>query len=785
MDDLTIRTGQAELIRARAVGRWPAVLASLKAAEALRPTGPDEVRQHTFGALDEYDRELTVRLDAVPLPGGRLVRVFANTTSDNHVIQLSDQLTPEQEGPALAGGVAELVAVRWRADTGAPAVRGDLLDSAVVSLEVDPARMLLSERDYSRLGQLDWLAAQAADPALDQRAQQAARDALLVQLDEMGLQPTSDDDRQQRLRKNRLLAVQPRLSTAGQRALRELTTPLEELPARDAQALVEHRARLREPALVREPAAVREPAVVPAASGSLDGRDLATAAAEAAAERDRRSAQTVGSLREFATGLPPGDLPKVRLMIGGGAALAGRDPDLLVVDGRGRWHVDPIPGIVQSADQVRHLAESGMGDPYDVTGPRERVPLSAIQLWEDRAAVRGPVIDGTARLGIDDAGRLIADIRPLDGSEPIRVAVDGTPLVATGVPPEIVPGASRWFPTIPESLAAVDEYLADARTPEAGAARGLLRELRDEPGTAGAALTMLNGVPEVTQARAALRAGGIVGAPLDAAMTTLEATDAWDRARRELPGRVLIGDEIGDGEYDPAAGQHWLIAGIGGGAIANAEIILAGNPQATVTMVGTEAPWVLHNDAQYSELRRLHDRDVNPEASGRLRTIPDKRLGMVGTARTEDGRTVVRMLDDKGRALPDATGKPLEGDVYVGCLGRVARTPRAMDELRAWADEVHGELQLSDDQQYLGYRVSCRKGDAQVEVDVTGAASRMLPADLFDARSAALVAELGLVEAPPESGNVAAGFMATALQASNRARQNVPRAGRPHARGME
>jgi hypothetical protein len=107
-----------------------------------------------------------------------------------------------------------------------------------------------------------------------------------------------------------------------------------------------------------------------------------------------------------------------------------------------------------------------------------------------------------------------------------------------------------------------------------------------------------------------------------------------------------------------------------------------------------------------------------------------------------------------------------------------------MDELRAWADEVHGELRLSDDQQYLGYVVTCSKGDAQIDVEVTGAASRMLPADLFDDRTALLIDELGLVEAPPESGNVAAGFMATALQASNRARQQT-RAGSPQSRELD
>ncbi|MEU4394665.1 hypothetical protein [Kribbella sp. NPDC023855] len=752
MDDLMIRTEQAERIRARAVRRWPAVLAALRVAESLRPTGPDEVGNYTFGAVDEYGRELTVRLDAVPLPAGQLMRVFANTTSDNHVIQLSDQLTPEQEGPMLAAGVSELLAVRWRADVGAPAVRRDLLDSTAVGVS---APGLLSDRDFGRLAQLDWLAAQAADPALDEQAQQAARDAFTAELDHLGLRPTTGEDEQRRRsRFQRLLVVEPRLSAASLRLLQ-------------AQSALPQSAEPRR----ESPASERGPAVVPV--GRLGAEELAAAALAAAKARDERSAQTLRSLREFAGGLAPGDLPKVRLMIGGGAALAGRDPDVLVVDGRGRWHVDPIPGIVQSVDQVRHLAESGMGDPYQVAGPRERVPLTAIQLWEDQAAVRGPLIDGLARLSVDDAGRLVADIQPLDDSPPLRVEVDDTPLVATGVPPEIVPGASRWVPTIPEALAVVDEHLAGVRTPQAEAAREALGWLRDEPGAAGVALATLSGVPEIAETCAALRASGIPGAPLEGAMTTLEATDAWDRARQELPGRVLIGDEIGDGRYDPAAGQHWLIAGIGGGAIANTEIILAGNPHSTVTMVGTEAPWVLHNDAQYSELRRLHDREANPNATGRLRTVPGKRLGMVATATTEDGRGVVRMLDDKGRILRDAAGNPLEGDVYVGCLGRVARTPQAMDDLRAWADEVHGEVQVSDDRQYLGYRVSCRKGDAQVDVEVGGAASRMLPADLFDARTALLVAEHGLIEAPPESGNVAAGFMATALQASNRAKYSA------------
>ncbi|MFD8023229.1 hypothetical protein ACFV6G_22725 [Streptomyces lavendulae] len=51
-------------------------------------------------------------------------------------------------------------------------------------------------------------------------------------------------------------------------------------------------------------------------------------------------------------------------MIGGGSALAGRDPEAPPIDARGRWHVGPIRAVVQSADHVGHLRQSGMGDPH-------------------------------------------------------------------------------------------------------------------------------------------------------------------------------------------------------------------------------------------------------------------------------------------------------------------------------------------------------------------------------------------------------------------------------------
>lgn len=213
----------------------------------------------------------------------------------------------------------------------------------------------------------------------------------------------------------------------------------------------------------------------------LAREELRQAAAEAAEQRTALSDRTLDQLRAEQAALPEGQYPQREVMIGGGAALAGRDPDMLLIDARGCWHVDPIEAIVQSADQVRHLRQSGMGDPYQFADPKQRVPLPALQLWEDTAAARGPLVDGRANLSINASGRLIADITPADGSEPVRIEVKGSPLVATGIPPEIIPGANRQVPTVPEATEVLTEHLKAAGTPEALRARKQLpQELRFE-----------------------------------------------------------------------------------------------------------------------------------------------------------------------------------------------------------------------------------------------------------------------------------------------------------------
>jgi hypothetical protein len=78
---------------------------------------------------------------------------------------------------------------------------------------------------------------------------------------------------------------------------------------------------------------------------------------------------------------------------------------------------------------------------------------------------------------------------------------------------------------------------------------------------------------------------------------------------------------------------------------------------------------------------------------------------------------------------------------------------------------VHGELMYDDQRQYLGYRVQFSAAGKRYEVEVTGAASRALPVELFPPAVLRRVAAEWAAEIPPETGNVPGGFLPTAVQA--------------------
>ncbi|MFE9660130.1 hypothetical protein [Streptomyces sp. NPDC005955] len=763
-------TRAPEDVLAQAEATLPMVLQGLY-GDRLRSHGISEEGDRRFFSLsDEHGRAMTVRLETAALPARTVARSFVNTGSDNHVVQISDRIAPEQIGRALSHEVNELLSVRERAARAEAPAAQDLLTRGAAL----PAEPKLSDEDLGRVGELNYLAARMNDGALSAEQHAQARSDLSELIDHTGLRPASPagDVATSRIEtyaaRVRIEVVEPHLTQDAVRTLGELARPVEQLNPADARVVLEHRTRVDLARAEQSPLGAAPSFALPGLrpDGTALGREELGAARDAAAgQRTEVGRQTLDQLRAEAASLPEGRYPQRQVMIGGGASLAGRDPDVLLVDSRGRWHVDPIKGIVQSADQVRHLREAGW-DPYQFSAPKERVSLAALQLWEDTAAARGPLVDGRAALATGEDGRLIAEITPMDGSAPVKVEVVGTPLLATGVPPEVVPGVDRQVPTVAEATEVLNRHFTAQGTPEALDARDRLTALPAGEGRAAAALDVL-AEPQVTEALGTTTDPAVAGA-----RTTLQATAQWEQASAAAPGRVLLGDAVGDGEYDPTVADDWVIAGIGGGAIANAEIILEGNPDARVTMVGTAAPWVLHNDSQYLAMRREYDAELG--GNGRLVTVPNQRLGAVETVNTPEGGVRLKALH-------------VEGDAYVACLGRVARLPQAADTLDRWArqqgGEVRGELLFDKSEQYLGYRLHFQVEAEKHTVDVTGAASRMLPGNVFSRDDMARLAVIDRKTAPAESGNVAAGFMATALQGSHLAKHRAEEAGSVRSAG--
>lgn len=731
-DDLAARTQELELEATRVF--LEVAGSSRLGLPALTPDS-----RGVFGVVDPSTAPFTARVEFCPLPGAVMSRSHVNTTSGNHVIQLSDQMAVSEVKEFLAQELRVLVAVRDRATTGEPPPRRNVLNQGLLTHD---SVLQLTDEDLGLLARFDVLANSLGQNTAGPASREESENRLLTLIDEGGLRPLAADSsdtlsqEQTSVRWRRAL-IQSELSPTGRQALQELGRPVEELPSRQAeQVRANQNRRSGNPTLLGP----EQPMPGLAADGSpITMPELPAALERAHQARNDRSALTLSGLRAE---IAAGGSPSLPVMIGGGAALQGRDASTLVVNARGRWHVDPITAIVQSADQVRHLYTSGIGDPYQFAEPRQRLPLEAIQLWQDTLAARGPLIDGQAELTIDEQGRLAALIRPSDGSELLTVQVEGQPVIATGVPPEIVPGASRQVPTVSEAAGLLAQHLATAR-PE------LAQEVLDT--AASGAAVRLRTLAEEHDLPAQVAGVDKLGE----AMTTINATATWQSAREQAPGRVLFGDEVGEGEYDPQIADRWLLAGVGGAAIANAEIILQGNPEATVTLVGTEVPTVLENDAQHLALRRAYDETMGGD--GRLVLVTGKRLGAVETAEDAAGHVTVH-----------AAG--VEADAYVACLGRVPRLPPALaglqQQTQAQGGEVTGEVLFDDDRQYLGYQLNFRTESTTREVLVTGAASRMPPPDIFSRDQIDRVNRAGDYEAPLESGNVAAGFMASAGQAS-------------------
>ncbi|MFG2882146.1 hypothetical protein ACGFYV_07440 [Streptomyces sp. NPDC048297] len=742
-------TDQAAIV-AQAENTLPMVVQSLY-GDRLRSIEQPDGDDRRFVLTDDRGATLTVTLDAVPLPSGVIARTYVNTTSDNHVVQLSDRMDPQQVGRALSHEVGEMLAVRDRAASGAERVRGDALTRGPLTSD----RFALSEEDRGRVGELNYLAARMHDASLGLSQRTEARNEFSALLDHTGLRPLSPAQNapahtlELHSAELRLRLADQHLTPLAMDAVGQLARPVEQLSASDARALQGFRTR----------AAQAQPAVQPGlgAQGAhlmpglrpdgspIPRAELAAAAAQAAEARTAASRTTVEQLRAEATAT--GQWPSRKIVIGGGASLVGRDPDALLVDARGRWHLDPGEGIVQSADQVRDMRLTGLGDAHQFGDATSRVPRDAVRLWEDTLAVRGPVVDGQARLIAAEDGQLYAQIRPngspADGTQDLYVRVEGAPTIATGLPPEMVPGVDRGVQNLREAVDALGERLeADdpvlPRLAGATTAQETLQALQD-----GGRLDSLRADPE---ARGALQ--------------TLDATAQWEQARAQAPGRIFIGDEIAENRFDPhaeGAPKTWVVAGAGGTGVANAEIILEADPAARVTIIGPNLPPALENQVQFTAMRERFATEYGGD--GRL-TIAIDRGNRVGAVEMVDG--------PDGRPRFRAAGAEAEG--YVGCLGRTSPLPQAVQELgdrtRAAGGQVRGDLMFDQDRQYLGYGLTFESGGQRVRVEVTGAASRTLPRDVFPPDTQRALAAMNGRLVPAQTGNAAPGFAPTAWQAS-------------------
>ncbi|MGW0946066.1 hypothetical protein ACWD4O_26505 [Streptomyces sp. NPDC002623] len=717
---------------------------------------------------------------------GTLAYTVTNTTSGYYLLQISDRLPSEHLSRVLAHEVGELVAVRDRSGEGLAPVRENLLNQGT---EIGD-RPELSSQDHGRVGQLNWLADRNAGADLSEQERIQARADFSALLDDTGLRPVAavaDEEAfqaQNAAARKRFFASTPHLSPDARLLVDTLAHPIEHLSPADATALQASRdAALRADRQV-DAFIGRRDVTMPLPGYDQNGlplpRDELEASATAwAGYRAQVSERTVQNLEGQ---LAAGQFPLRQVVIGGGASLTGRDPDALLIDGVGRWHLDPGDGIVQSADQDRDLAEWMGVDPYSaVQDPRNRISIHAVRVWEDQLATQGDLVNGHARLRLGRNGELLAEVRPLgdDGKEsadPLWVACDGTPGIATGLTPELVPGTPRGASGVEsrgEAVRLISDRLRELEgqgLAEASDIRAWLTQAERGGADTRTVLDALNSFPSLRESLTS-GLGTADAARMGNCFTALESTQKWESAREAAPGRALLGDEVAESRFDPHAAKEWIVVGTGGTAVANAEIILIQNPDAHVTIVGTGTPPALKHQVQFPAMMETYGQDK--EGQKKRLTFIQARVGAIETYQDAEGEThfQVPYIDQETKEPRVA-----KADGYVTSLGRTNPLPPALqvlaNEVRDRGGEISGDLLFDRDDQYIGYGLTFAVDGHEHRVDVDGAASWQLPREIF-APETGIQAELnqmGLRGLPSETGNAAPGFSPIARQSALRAR---------------
>ncbi|HEU5332017.1 MAG TPA: hypothetical protein VFU73_04625 [Actinocrinis sp.] len=765
----------------------------------------------TTGVYGDGRRSFTVRVETQRIGDDTAARSVLNHDKNEHVIQVSDQISVRHVQRAVAHEIGEIVADRQRyivdkLDAFAP-------DEGNLRPDGPTAGVKLTPHDAGRVQELRVLGEQmdrlsAGARSLEEQAQleDTHREAMAL-VEHLGLREGTPGATERRA----LIFDAGRLAPDAQAHVRSLLTdaggPRESLSHDDQQILrnIHDQARADQATFdahrdALEPAFARP---IADGGGKIEPARMQELADTATAQRAEKSQETLAELRRQAVETAKiGGYPKVSFEAGGGAALSGRDPGALLVDDRGRWQSDNGDRIAQTADQLRNLRQTGLGDPYQFVGeggPGARVPLEAVRYWEDSIAAQGPVIDGTATFRREN-GKLLADISPSDGSPTLTVEVEGAPVIASGFPPEIIPGIDRSVGGMHGAFDNTAGALAAMGTPDAASAKAQIDALSwRDPASAQKALDIL-------AAHAIDR-----GALPEPATRSLGQIANWQSLRDRFPGRVISGDEANLAGTDAGAAKEWIVAGTGGTGISGVENMLKLDPDAKFTMLGRNAPPGLGDNTQWKEVRGRHDLGFdpndpsapsrqnpdgswpNPTATGRLTMAFDPSMNITG------------IEDRTGSGGPRFAVAGIEGDGVIASLGTRNSVPPAVADLvdaavRRDPKSVSGRMLFDDDGQYLGYRITV---DGRA-LDVTGAASRFFPVgQLFEARpgdagplpasgpgtvwstddtryaasgrpapgappSAGFAAQTGSNrDAPPEGGNFDGGYVATATQTAH------------------
>jgi hypothetical protein len=766
----------------------------------------------TYVVTTADGKPFTIRLTSGPLGSDAVARTIVNTTKEGatmvpragadpikqevkgrYVIQLSETIDKANVERALAHEVGEILAERELSDAHLPPT------ADVLKPGTPPPGAKLSPHDHGRVAEIKVLA-----DRVNARDAHATRE-LLALVEELGLRDGTPGAAERR----QLVFAELADDAHAREALEKLSGPEAQLDAGLAAQVesVKH-ARAEDITAAQTRQAGRTPIHdLPVAShGGVSIEEAISMATAAKALRDARSMVTAAKYRALASNMREGEYPVVDdVQVGGGASLAARTRGALLVDARGRWQGDAAERIAQTANQLRGLKDAGIGDPFQFAAPDERVPVAAIRYWEDTIAAGGDVIDGrVTNIEIDDRGRTIMTIAPTDNAGPIKVQVRGNLVMSTGFPIERIPGTPKTGMTPDKSIARIkDELKAIANDAHEDPARKAKAQtafdqidhlvgLESEPGQRERDLAAVkkvlhdNELEEVVRHRAA------------DAYDMADAGDKWNKLRQDHPDKFVLGDDANLEKLDARRTNKWLIGGASGTGISAAEIVLARNPSAHVTMVGDRPPPGLIENDQFLAVVRAHG-DAQTvalyERLGGIRLPPgDGRFTLVLNVDidtpTIDGHGDVHLAArGHGRDFVppgySAENNPLEGGGYISSIGRENQLPAVAAELKLSMEKQGGRLTMEliwdADSQYVGYRLKAMTRSREVvrTLDVTGAASRYPPWELFVGEDIttekARFRRASDLEAPPESGNFDGGFVSSAKQAERYARHQAAR----------